>query len=102
FSSEYLQLFVDETYFYNSILLSTLLPERLWVPLPRVLQSWLRNTIGGTILYLLSGFFWCFYIYYWERNVYVPKDAIPCYRTMLRQISVAMRSMPLFCGVPTV
>ncbi|KAJ7975755.1 delta(7)-sterol-C5(6)-desaturase-like [Quillaja saponaria] len=100
-SSEYLQLFVDETNFYNSILLSTLLPERLWVPLPHVLQSWLRNTIGGSIVYLLSGFFWCFYIYYWKRNVYVPKDAVPCYRSMLLQISVAMRSMPLFCGVPT-
>ena len=25
--------------------------------------------------YLISGFLWCFYIYYWKRNVYVPKGS---------------------------
>ncbi|KAF4363278.1 hypothetical protein F8388_001819 [Cannabis sativa] len=72
-SEQYLQLFVEESNFYNHIVLGTLLPARVWEPLPHFFQSWLRNYIGGVLLYLLSGFLWCFYIYYLKRNVYLPR-----------------------------
>ncbi|XP_054782821.1 delta(7)-sterol-C5(6)-desaturase-like [Prosopis cineraria] len=99
--SEYLHLFVEDADFYNRILLGSLLPDRLWVPLPHFFQTWLRNFIGGTLLYLISGFFWCFYIYYWKRDVYFRKDAIPCRKAMLLQIYVAMRAMPWYSLLPT-
>uniref|UniRef100_A0A2N9IY03 Uncharacterized protein n=1 Tax=Fagus sylvatica TaxID=28930 RepID=A0A2N9IY03_FAGSY len=71
--SAYLQLFMDETSFYNRIVLGSFLPMKQWDPLPHFIQTWLRNCIGGTLIYFLSGFLWCFYIYYLKRNVYVPK-----------------------------
>lgn len=70
---KYLQLFLDETSLYNDIVLGHLLPSSWWVSLPRFIQTWLRNYIAGTLLYFISGFLWCFYIYYLKRNVYLPK-----------------------------
>ena len=70
---DYRTLFIEDTDFYNSILLGNLLPQFLWVPLPRFFQTWLRNYIGGLLLYFISGFVWSFYIYCWKRNVYLPK-----------------------------
>ncbi|KHN14891.1 Delta(7)-sterol-C5(6)-desaturase [Glycine soja] len=101
-NSEYSRLFVEDTDLYNRIVLGTLLPHFVWGPLPHFLQTWLRNYLGGVLLYLLSGLLWCFYIYYWKRNVYVPKDAIPSRRAMLLQISVAMKAMPWYTLLPTV
>jgi len=72
-TTDYRTLFIEDTDFYNSILLGTLLPQFLWVPLPRFFQTWLRNYIGGLLLYFISGFVWSFYIYCWKRNVYLPK-----------------------------
>ncbi|KAL9269178.1 Delta(7)-sterol-C5(6)-desaturase-like protein [Drosera capensis] len=97
-----LHLFLEETAFYNRILLGSLFPSELWTPIPHFLQSWLRNYIGGVLLYLLSGSLWCFYIYYLKRNVYVPKDCIPSRRGMLLQIGVAMKAMPWYTLLPTV
>ncbi|XP_043698606.1 delta(7)-sterol-C5(6)-desaturase-like [Telopea speciosissima] len=99
---EYLQLFVNETNFFNRIVLGSLLPDNLWKPLPHFLQSWIRNYIGGTLVYFVSGFLWCFYIYYLKRNVYIPKDAIPSTKAMLLQIIVSMKAMPWYCALPTV
>ncbi|XP_024037743.1 delta(7)-sterol-C5(6)-desaturase 1 isoform X2 [Citrus clementina] len=99
---DYLQLFVDETTLYNRIVLANLLPFKWWDPLPHVLQTWLRNYIAGTLLYLVSGLLWCFYVYYLKRNVYVPKDDIPTRKAMLLQIFVAMKAMPWYVGLPTV
>uniref|UniRef100_A0A7N0ZZF3 Uncharacterized protein n=1 Tax=Kalanchoe fedtschenkoi TaxID=63787 RepID=A0A7N0ZZF3_KALFE len=65
--------FFSETAFYNRIVLGALLPDQAWRPLPHFFQTWLRNYIGGTLLYFISGFLWCFYIYYWKKNVYLPK-----------------------------
>ena len=76
---DYLQLFVDETTLYNRIVLANLLPFKWWDPLPHVLQTWLRNYIAGTLLYLVSGLLWCFYVYYLKRNVYVPKGNVHFY-----------------------
>lgn len=75
-SESYLNSFVEETSFYNRIVLDSLLPNRVWDPLPHFFQSWLRNYLGGTLIYLVSGFLWCFYIYYLKRNVYVPKGTL--------------------------
>ncbi|XXG83718.1 hypothetical protein AAC387_Pa10g1409 [Persea americana] len=99
---EYLQLFVKETSFYNQIVLGSLVPQSLWNPLPHVLQTWLRNYIGGVLLYLLSGGLWALYIYYWKRNLYLPKDSIPTNEAMLLQIIVAMKAMPWYSALPTV
>ncbi|XP_019173008.1 PREDICTED: putative Delta(7)-sterol-C5(6)-desaturase 2 [Ipomoea nil] len=70
---DYLKLFVEETSFYNRVVLGAFLPESVWGGLPHFLQGCLRCYIGGTLLYLLSGFLWCFYIYYLKRHVYFPK-----------------------------
>ncbi|ESQ49856.1 hypothetical protein EUTSA_v10021274mg [Eutrema salsugineum] len=98
----YLMQFVDETSFYNRIVLSHLLPSNLWDPLPHFFQTWLRNYLAGTLLYFISGFLWCFYIYYLKLNVYLPKDAIPTRKAMLLQIYVAMKAMPFYTLLPTV
>lgn len=70
---DYLQLFTEETTFYNHIVLGNLLPSSWWINLPHFVQTWLRNYIAGSILYFASAFLWCFYIYYLKRNVYLPK-----------------------------
>ncbi|PIA33365.1 hypothetical protein AQUCO_04100053v1 [Aquilegia coerulea] len=99
---EYLKLFIEETSFYNSIVLGNLVPTNLYEPLPHFLQTWLRNFIGGTLLYFISGFLWCYYIYHLKRNVYLPKDAIPSTQAMFLQIMVAMKAMPWYTLLPTV
>lgn len=73
---DYLNLFIEETSFYNRVVLGTFLPESWWGPLPHWFQGWLRNYIGGVLLYFISGFLWCFYIYRLKRNVYIPKGQI--------------------------
>lgn len=99
---DYLQLFVEETSFYNRIVLGSLLPDAFWKPLPHICQTWLRNYIGGVLVYFLSGGLWCFYIYYWKRHLYLPKDSIPSNESMLLQIIVAMKAMPCYCSLPTI
>ncbi|MED6217367.1 hypothetical protein PIB30_016991 [Stylosanthes scabra] len=100
--SGYLQLFTADGDFYNRLLLGTLMPERLWVPLPRFFQTWLRNYIGGLIMYFTPNFLWCFYLYYLKINVYVPKDGIPSRKAMVKQIQIAMRGLPWYALLPTV
>ncbi|XP_057492871.1 delta(7)-sterol-C5(6)-desaturase-like [Actinidia eriantha] len=91
-----------ETSFYNRFVLCAFLPNRVWDPLPHFLQTWLRNYIGTNLIYFVSSFLWCFYIYYLKRNVYLPKDAIPSTKAMFLQISVAMKAMPWYSLFPTV
>ncbi|XP_057522201.1 delta(7)-sterol-C5(6)-desaturase-like [Amaranthus tricolor] len=98
---EYKALFVEETSFYNRIFLGSILPPILWENLPHFFQTWLRNYIGGSLLYLGSGFLWCFVIYYWKRNLYIPKDCIPSKKAMILQICVAMKAMPWYTLLPT-
>ncbi|KAJ8761795.1 hypothetical protein K2173_004609 [Erythroxylum novogranatense] len=97
----YLQKFVDETTLYNDIVLGHLLPSHWRGPLPHYFQTWLRNYLAATLIYFVSGFLWCFYIYYWKRNVYVHTDNIPTTKAMLLQIYVAMKAMPFYCALPT-
>lgn len=101
-SSSYLNLFIQETAFYNRIVLGTLLPDIAWNPLPHFFQTWLRNYIGGTVLYFLSASLWCLYIYHIKRSVYVPKDSIPSNKAMLTQIHFAMKGMPWYTLLPSV
>ena len=68
---EYLQLFKNETDFYNQILLGSLLPENIWRSLPHVCRTWLRNYVAGVLIYSITGFLWCFYIYHLKRDVYI-------------------------------
>ncbi|CAH1454696.1 unnamed protein product [Lactuca virosa] len=98
----YLQLFIKETTLYNQLVLGSLLPENLWTPLPHAVQGWLRNYIAATILYFVSGFLLCFYIYHFKRNILLPKDAIPSRKAMGLQIYVAMKAMPWYCLLPTI
>ncbi|KAF5763569.1 putative delta(7)-sterol 5(6)-desaturase [Helianthus annuus] len=69
----YLQLFVDETSLTNRMVLGTLLPEKIWEPLPHFFQTWLRNYTAGTLVYFITSFLWSFYFYYYKHNIYVPK-----------------------------
>ncbi|CAA7038561.1 unnamed protein product [Microthlaspi erraticum] len=98
----YLTQFVEETTFYNRIVLKHLLPENLWEPLPHFLQTWLRSYLAGNILYFISCFLWCFYIYYLKLNVYVPKESIPTRKAMIMQIYVGMKAMPWYTLLPPV
>jgi lathosterol oxidase len=70
---EYLRQFVEETAWYNEIFLSHVVPGDWWRALPHPLQSWLRNGLGGYLIYFACGFLWCFVIYYWKRHAYIPK-----------------------------
>ncbi|GLJ09919.1 hypothetical protein SUGI_0118320 [Cryptomeria japonica] len=94
-SSEYLQMFVEETDWYNSLVLGPLVPRHIWSPLPKYLQTWLRNYIAGILVYFVSGGLWCFYIYYWKRNAYLPAEDIPSKEPIFLQIAVSMKAMPL-------
>ncbi|KAL3527033.1 hypothetical protein ACH5RR_011689 [Cinchona calisaya] len=98
---DYLKLFVEETSFYNNIVLGSLLPERLWSPLPHFFRGWLRNYVGGVLVYFISGFLWCLYIYYLKCNVYFPKDDIPSNKVMLLPIYVTMKAMPWYTLLPS-
>ncbi|KAL6351035.1 hypothetical protein AAG906_031621 [Vitis piasezkii] len=125
---EYLQLFKNETDFYNQILLGSLLPENIWRSLPHVCRTWLRNYVAGVLIYSITGFLWCFYIYHLKRDVYIRGgdgrhcccvhdggsvnrrgyggetmecDAIPSMKTMVLHIKVTMRSLSWFAALPT-
>ncbi|AQK90187.1 delta-7-sterol-C5 [Zea mays] len=98
---DYLRRFVAETEWYNEVVLSAVAPGDWWRGLPHPVQSWMRNCVGGYLLYFISGFLWCFVIYYWKRHAYIPKDAIPTNEAMKKQIAVASKAMPFYCALPT-
>jgi len=98
---DYLRRFVAETEWYNAVVLSAVAPGDWWRGLPHPVQSWMRNCVGGYLLYFISGFLWCFVIYYWKRHAYIPKDAIPTNEAMKKQIVVASKAMPFYCALPT-
>ncbi|XP_031490799.1 delta(7)-sterol-C5(6)-desaturase 1-like [Nymphaea colorata] len=97
----YLSKFVAETDWYNDIVLGTLLPGDAWRGLPHVAQGWLRNYIAGVLLYLISGGLWSIYIYYLKRHVYFPDGSMPTQESVLKQIWVTMKAMPLYTALPT-
>ncbi|CAL5367309.1 unnamed protein product [Camellia sinensis] len=94
-------LFVEETSLYNRAVLGAFLPSNVWEPVPHFFQTWLRNYIGVILMYFVSGFLWCFCIYYLIK-VYLPKDAMPSTKAMLLQIYVSMKAMPWYAALLTV
>ncbi|KVI02795.1 Fatty acid hydroxylase [Cynara cardunculus var. scolymus] len=78
--TNYLQLFVDETSFTNRMVLGTLLPAKIWEPLPHFFQTWLRNYTSGTLVYFITSLLWSFYVYFYKHNVYVPKGVLATIR----------------------
>ncbi|KAM0897351.1 hypothetical protein ACQ4PT_022614 [Festuca glaucescens] len=99
---QYGRLFLEETGWYNEMLLSVVLPGHWWRMLPHLVQSWLRNCIGVYLMYFIIGFLWCFVIYHWKQHDYVPKDSIPTMEAMKKQIHVASVSMPFYTVLPTI
>ncbi|EPS58407.1 hypothetical protein M569_16408, partial [Genlisea aurea] len=65
--------FAEETSWYNDAVLGTFLPEAWWKPLPHFLRGVARNYVAGLILYLVSGTFFSFVVYRWNRAVSFPK-----------------------------
>ncbi|KAK6151011.1 hypothetical protein DH2020_015943 [Rehmannia glutinosa] len=83
---DYLNLFVEETSWYNDIVLRSMLPEKWWAPL-------LTSTEGGSGTTLVAPCSICYLGFY---------DAIPSRKAMLLQIGVAMKAMPWYCALPTI
>jgi lathosterol oxidase len=69
-------MFQEEADWYNGVVLGAVVPDNWWRRLPHPLRSWLRNTVGVYLIYFISGFLWCFVIYYWKRTAYIPKGSI--------------------------
>ncbi|CAI5477484.1 unnamed protein product [Closterium sp. Yama58-4] len=101
-SPEYLNLFVQETTFYNHLILS-FLPSSFVSALPHFLQTWLRNYVAGCLLYLIGSGLWSIVVYsLFGWYLYSGPDDIPSLKAMWRQISVSMRAMPLYTLLPTI
>jgi lathosterol oxidase len=64
---------VEETSWYNDIVLGPLLPDALRSTIPHTAQTWLRNYIAGLLLYFASGGLWCLFIYHLKRDVFFPE-----------------------------
>lgn len=71
-SAEYLELFVEETSWYNDLVLGLWLPTSVRMRMPHILETWLRNYVAGIIVYFASGGLWCLYIYKWKKDFFFP------------------------------
>lgn len=100
-SSPYLQRFVEETSWYNDIVLGPFIPPDVRAKIPHTAQTWLRNYSAGLLIYFITGGLWCLYIYYWKRHVYFPNGGVPSKEPILLQIWVSMKGMPLYVSLPT-
>ncbi|CAI5520361.1 unnamed protein product [Closterium sp. Naga37s-1] len=101
-SPEYLNLFVQETSFYNRLVLS-FLPSSFVSALPHFPQTWLRNYVAGCLLYLIGSGLWSLVVYsLFGWFLYSGPDDIPSLKAMWRQIGVSMRAMPLYTLLPTI
>ncbi|GFY82869.1 sterol 1 [Actinidia rufa] len=106
---DYSGLIVEDACFYNRVVLGAHLPSRAWELLPHLLQTWLRNYIRATLVYFVSGFLWCFYMYYLKHNVYQPKvwrstlgwdtaGITTCYSTFPWAYAFQNAYSPYICG----
>ncbi|CAO2821427.1 unnamed protein product [Amaranthus hypochondriacus] len=84
---EYMKLFLEETSWYNEIVLS----KKISSLLPHFLSSWLRTTLFAFVLYPLSAFF-C--LNFWKRYASSPKEKMPSKRAMVWQALGAYQSIP--------
>ena len=80
-----------ETDWLNS-LIQPVVPEKLWNALPHFFQSWLRNYLSGTAVYLIVGCVWSYYIYHCFGSDLFPKGNVPKWADILEQIKVCFSS----------
>ena len=100
-SPEYLQLFVEETQFYNDLVLF-FVPATYRHSLPHVVQTWFRNYLAGCLLYFVTGSLWCLYVYQIRGSQFFAPGTMPSQEAIWKQIRVSMQSMPLYVTLPTV
>ena len=96
--------FVAEAEWKNNLVLGGTLPTT-WKAVvdawPRFFRSWLRNWVGGNILYLSCGGLWMYYAYFvWGRNLF-PKGGIPTAQQVKQQVKVSLFAIPIYSLLPT-
>lgn len=100
-SPEYLALFRAESEFYNALVLS-FIPPATRKAIPHFLQAWLRNFVGGCILYLVGSGLWALAIYTLMGSFFFPnKETRPSGMAMWKQAVVSMEAIPLYSLLPT-
>ncbi|CAM6056060.1 unnamed protein product [Sphagnum tenellum] len=98
---EYLRLFVEETQWYNDLVLGLWMPSRWRDKMPHTLQTFLRNYVAGLVVYFMSGALWCWYVYKLKGHHFFPNGGIPAKEPVLMQIRVSMQAMPAYVALPT-
>jgi hypothetical protein len=73
---EYLRLFVDETQWYNDLVLGLWMPSRWRDKMPHTLQTFLRNYVAGLLVYFISGGLWCWYVYKLKGHFFFPNGKL--------------------------
>ena len=96
--------FVAESEWKNDLVLGATLPEAWRAAVgawPRLLRSWLRNYIGGNLLYLACGGLWMYYAYFvWGRDLF-PKGGIPSAQQVRQQVNVSLFAIPIYSLLPS-
>lgn len=101
-SPEYLNLYTMESAFYNDLVLF-FLPPSIRASIPHFLQSWLRNYIGGCILYIAGSGLWSLAIYTVAGKYFFDSEETrPSGSAMWKQAAVSMAAIPLYSLLPTV
>ncbi len=73
---EYLRLFVEETQWYNDLVLGLWMPSRWRDKMPHTLQTLLRNYVAGLVVYFMSGGLWCWYVYKLKGHFFFPNGEL--------------------------
>lgn len=100
-SKDYLALFKEETEWYNNIVLF-FIPTELRNALPHTVESWIRNYVAGVLVYFLTGGLWSLYVYKMRGSYFYAPGTMPTNEAIIKQITVSMKSMPLYVSLPTV
>ncbi|KNA04521.1 hypothetical protein SOVF_198980 [Spinacia oleracea] len=87
-SEKYMKLLVEESTWYNEMLL----PQIARDVLPHFLQSWLRNCICGVFVFIISTLLLRFN--YWKYHSSSPKENVATRKEMIKQIKESMELMP--------
>jgi hypothetical protein len=73
---EYLRLFVEETQWYNDLVLGLWMPSRWRDKMPHTLQTFFRNYVAGLVVYFMSGGLWCWYVYKLKGHFFFPNGKV--------------------------
>ncbi|XP_047322455.1 delta(7)-sterol-C5(6)-desaturase-like [Impatiens glandulifera] len=95
-------MFVEENSNNNHMILGMLMPKWMWESLPHFYQTWMRNYISATIIYLGFGFFFYIYSYHLQRNIYFARESIPSNKAIFSQIIVSMKAIPAYSCYVTI